>query len=111
MTWRYTFDDGPEKALDCPYSQYTLAAMRAFACEWITKMPDVKSPGIEPYDGHVLKLWDEDLIPTYGPYRYGVGYNECGSLVIVNVEEFVDSPPVAGKPTSRAEIRRFLEEK
>lgn len=85
MAWRYTFDGGPEKGLDCKASQYCLAAMAAFANETIEKLPTIKGPGTFPYDGHVLVIWNDKLIPEYGPYHYGIGLNECVSLTIVTL--------------------------
>jgi hypothetical protein len=86
MAWRYTFETGPEKPLKCKVTIYVIAAMRAFAQENIEKLPLVKM-GIHPYDGHVLTLWDDKLVPEYGPYRYGIGLNEAGSLTIVNISD------------------------
>lgn len=82
MAWRYKFDDGPEKPLACESTLYAVAAMSAFGQEKIEKMPTITSPGIFPYEGHVLTLWDDRLVPTYGPYKYGIGFNECGSLIV-----------------------------
>lgn len=85
MSWRYTFDDGPERDLDCPFSEYMLAAMVAFSRENVQKMPMINVPSRRDdgkYDGHVLKIWDDKLLPEYGPSYYGIGYNQCVSLTI-----------------------------
>jgi hypothetical protein len=82
VTWKYTFDDGPERDLPIGSSLYAVAAMAAFAREEISKFPTIKSPGVEAYDGHVLALWDDELLPTYPAKLYGLGYNECGSLMM-----------------------------
>lgn len=85
MPWRYSFDGGPEKDLDCTSTLYALAAMAAFSREDVHKFPTINVPGFEPYQGHVLKLWDPGLLPDYGPYFYGIGYNQCGGLTIASL--------------------------
>ena len=82
MPWRYSFDGGPEKDLNCDSTLYALAAMAAFSAEAVTMFPTMNVPSFEPYRGHVLKLWDPELLPDYGPYHYGIGYNQCGGLTI-----------------------------
>lgn len=89
MAWKYTFDGGPEKGVECASGLYALAALRAFAQENIEKLPAVKM-GVHDYDGHVLVLWDDKLVPHYGPYKYGIGWNEAVSLTIVNLDERAD---------------------
>ena len=84
MAWRYTFDSGPEKPLTCKASLYVLAAMYAFGQELVEKLPTVKM-GIHDYDGHTLTIWDDKLVPEYGPYQYGIGLNEAQSLTIVTL--------------------------
>lgn len=84
MAWRYTFDGGEEKAVECSSGLYAIAALRAFAQEAVEKMPAVRM-GSHAYDGHVIVLWDDKLVPHYGPYRYGIGWNEAMSLIIVNL--------------------------
>lgn len=86
MAWRYKFDGGPEKSVASPSGLYVLAAMRAFSQEAVEKLPTI-TMGSHPYDGHVLKLWDDKLIPDYGPYHYGIGLNEAQSLIIVNLAD------------------------
>ena len=81
MAWRYTFDGGPEKPLDAS-SIYQIAAMKAFTQEDITLLPILGGAGIKPYDGHVLKLWDDDLVDSYPPSLYGLGWAEYGCLQI-----------------------------
>lgn len=85
MAWRYTFDGGPEKSLPCEATHYSLAAMAAFSRENLRLFPTIIVPGIEPYKGHVLRLWDDLLVPDYGPYQYGIGFNQCGGLTICTV--------------------------
>lgn len=82
MAWRYTFDDGPEKPLDITSTLYALAAMAAFSREDVKQFPTINVPGFEPYQGHILTLWDDELLPVNGKYLYGIGYNQCGSLTI-----------------------------
>lgn len=82
--FRYTFDGGAEKTVNCHASQYRLAALYAFAKERIERLPEVRM-GSHDYDGHILKIWIEDLVPDYGPYFYGIGSNEAGSIVIVTL--------------------------
>ncbi len=82
MAWRYTFDGGPENDLDCESGLYAIAAMAAFSREGVKMFPEIRVPGFEPYTGHVLTLWDTDLLPDYGPYEYGIGFNQCGGLTI-----------------------------
>ena len=82
MAWRYTFDDGPERDLPVATTLYSVAAMSAFAREEIRLLPMIVSPGIEPYDGHVVTLWDDELLPTYRPTMYGLAYNQCGTLTL-----------------------------
>ena len=62
--------------------------MAAFAreCGRLTKWPVVKV-GLHSYDGHVVRLWDDRLVPEYGPYDYGIGHNECGNVIIVSVSD------------------------
>ena len=86
MAWRYTFDGGPEKTVGVSSTLYQVAAMAAFARENLTLFPEVRQ-GINPYLGHVLKLWDDRLVPEYGPYFYGIGFNDCVSLQIVSLSE------------------------
>lgn len=83
--WRYTFDGGPEKDLECSSTLYSLAAMAAFSREDVQKFPTINIPGFEPYHGHILTLWDPGLLPDYGPYKYGIGYNQCGGLTIIPI--------------------------
>lgn len=85
MPWRYSFDGGPEKDLACDSSLYARAAMAAFSREEVTLFPTINVPGFEPYRGHQLKLWDPALLPDYGPYFYGIGYNQCGGLTITSL--------------------------
>lgn len=85
MAWRYTFDGGPEKPLECASTLYALAAMAAFAREEVTKMPTIKVPGKSPYKGHVLSLWDDKLVDYYPAHRYGIGFNQCGGITIPQV--------------------------
>jgi hypothetical protein len=90
MGWRYTFDDGPEKALpdDVIVGIYQLAAMAAFSREKVERLPPINVPGIEPYSGHVLKLWVPRLVTAgYGPYAYGIGLNQCGGLTITDIND------------------------
>ena len=87
MGWRYSFDGGPEKDLACSSTLYACAAMAAFSAEDVTLFPTINVPGFEPYQGHKLRLWDPDLLPDYGPYFYGIGYNQCGGLTIVVLAE------------------------
>ena len=83
--WRYTFDGGPEKDLDCTSTLYALAAMAAFSREDVHRFPMINVPGFEPYSGHVLTLWDPGLLPDHGPCQYGIGYNQCGGLTITSL--------------------------
>lgn len=85
MAWRYKFDDGPTKEFDAPSTIYTVAAMAAFARESVTQLPTINVPGVEPYQGHVVTIWDDELAPEYGPYRYGIGINQCGGLTICHL--------------------------
>ncbi len=86
MAWRYTFDGGPEKTLDTEQSLYDVVAMLAFAAEDIKRFPYV-SQGVGRYEGHVLVLWNDELVPEYGPYRYGLAFNEAVHLQIVSLIE------------------------
>lgn len=85
MAWKYKFDGGPEKNLDCTSSLYAVAVMAAFSKEDLNLFPTINVPGFEPYQGHILIIWDDELLPDYGPYRYGIGYNQCGGLTITTV--------------------------
>lgn len=83
MAWRYTFDGGAEKPLEAS-SLYQVAAMTAFTREELTRIPNVlPGYGIKPYDGHVVKLWDTELVDLYPPSLYGLGCDECGGLKIL----------------------------
>jgi hypothetical protein len=86
MGWRYKFDGGPEKAVDCASGLYVLAALKAFAQEPVEKLPTIKM-GVHGYDGHMLTLWSTEVVPEYGPYNYGIGLNEAQSLLIVNLAD------------------------
>lgn len=81
MAWRYTFDGGEEKPLEAS-SLYQVAAMTAFTRENITNIPQVEGRGVRPYDGHVLKLWDTELVDMYPPTLYGLAWDEYGCLKI-----------------------------
>lgn len=83
MTWRYTFDDGPEKPLHNGTSLYSVAAMAAFASEDIRYLHTLKAGfGVKDYVGHVVKLWDTELVGWFPPSLYGLAYNECGTLTL-----------------------------
>ena len=86
MAWRYTFDGGPEKGIDTDHGHYQVVAMLAFARETLTRFPNVPRVSA-PYGGHVLVLWDDKLVPEYGPCRYGLGYNECVNLQIIPLRD------------------------
>ena len=84
MAWRYTFDGGPEKGFETDHSQYEVVALLIFASEPLSRFPNLAREG-GPYDGHVLVLWSDRLIPEYGPYRYGLGYDEYAHLQITSL--------------------------
>ncbi len=87
MAWRYTFDDGPEKGLECVSSLYMVAAMTAFAVEGVTNL-HTEPPGdalIKPYAGHVVKLWDDQLVNDYPPTLYGCCIDQFSNLKIVGL--------------------------
>jgi hypothetical protein len=86
MAWRYTFDGGEEKSFDCASSLYVLAAMAAFAAETVDRLPEV-SGGIHLYDGHVVVLWNDSVAPEYGPYKFGIGLNQYGSITIPSLTD------------------------
>jgi hypothetical protein len=86
MAWRYTFDDGPEKAIDVSTTLYMLAAMQAFAREAVTDLHCLPpGGGLNPYKGHVLKLWDDKLLPQYPPTLYGIALDQYSDLKIVGL--------------------------
>lgn len=88
MAWRYTFDDGPEKDLKCASSRYLVAAMTAFANEGVTDL-HVEPPGmVKDYRGHVVKLWDTELVDDYPPTLYGLTLDEFSNLKIVGIARF-----------------------
>jgi hypothetical protein len=89
MAWRYRFDNGDEQSLPVETTLYQVAAMAAFGREKIERLPEIRV-GIHPhYDGHVVELWDRDMIEFDPPKRYGLGFNECGSLQLTHL---VDTP-------------------
>ena len=85
MAWKYHFDDGPEKSLECADSLYQIAAMAAFSQEQIKKLPDLTVSDSKKYTGHVLKIWNSDVSGEFGPYLYGIGLNESGGLTIITL--------------------------
>lgn len=87
MAWRYKFDDGPEKPLEIKSTLYCVAAMAALSREDINLLPDHPAEfGIHPYKGHKLELWDDELLPDYGPYFYGLGMIK-GHLSIITLSK------------------------
>lgn len=84
MAWRYKFDDGDEQSLPNGTTLYQVAAMAAFAREHLQYIPQIEV-GVHPYDGHVVELWDRDMIDYDPPRLFGVAYNTCGSLQIVTL--------------------------
>ena len=86
LNWfHYKFDGGPERQVSCAATTYDAGALAAFGRERVTKFPKVEVPGISEYDGHVLEIWSPRVLPDYGPYLYGIGYNQCGSITITSV--------------------------
>lgn len=86
MAWRYTFDDGPEKDLACKSSLYMVAAMTAFAVEGVTDLhTEPVSGAIKDYRGHVVTLWDTDLVDQYPATRYGLCMDQFSNLKVVGI--------------------------
>ena len=84
MAWRYTFDGGDEKPLEAS-SLYQVAAMKAFASEDVFLIPQITATDgvVWKYEGHVVKLWDTELVDLYPPANYGLAWDPYGCLKIV----------------------------
>jgi hypothetical protein len=67
--------------------RHATGALLAFARERLSRFPSIDTRASAPYDGHVLVLWDDKLAPEYGPYRYGLAFNECVHLQIITLKD------------------------
>ena len=84
VAWRYTFDGGEEQPLDVETTLYMLAAMQAFARQRIVDLHSIgPGAGVKRYRGHVVKLWDDELVRDYPPTLYGICLDEFSDLKIV----------------------------